>query len=287
MEKIYVTDLDGTLLNAEGRLSDYSRLMLGRLIADGANISIASARNLASIRRLMGDVDIRLPVIEINGAYLSDYKSGRHFCVNDIPGDVARGICRQCQESGCIPFVAAFDGSEDHLFYEDLNNEGMQWFLADKSEDHSERLKQRKITDEILAMNIVCFVIIGKMEVVGRLNEILLEQFGSELESYFFCNPYSPQWQWLTIHDKKAQKSTGIKELLDIKGFSYPQLTVFGDSDNDKAMMAMNRYGAVSIAVENAVEHIKAAASGICLSNQDDGVVRYIAEDFYNNSNAK
>ncbi len=281
MEKIYVTDLDGTLLGNNGRLSDYSRTMLIQLIGDGANISVASARNLASIRRLMGDVEFRLPVIEINGSYVSDYNSGCHLRINDIPSDIAWGICNLCQEHNCIPFVAAFDGKEDHLFYEALTNEGMEWFLADKSEDHSERLKQRKLTDQILDMHIVCFVVIGKVEIVRRLNDELLTRFGYELDSYFFTNPYSPQWQWLTIHDKKAQKSNGIHELLELKGFSYPQLTVFGDNDNDRAMMQMNLRGAVSVAVENAVDHIKAAASKICQSNENDGVVRYIAEDFY------
>ena len=281
MEKIYVTDLDGTLLGNDGKLSDYSRTMLRQLIGDGANISLASARNLASIRRLMCGVQFRLPVIEINGSFLSDYNTGCHLRINDIPSDIAWQICRLCEEHNCMPFVAAFDGKEDHLFYETLTNEGMEWFLADKSEDHSERLKQRKLTAEILDMHIVCFVVIGKMEVVKRLNTELREKFGYELDSYFFCNPYSPQWQWLTIHDKNAQKSNGIHELLELKGFSYQQLTVFGDNDNDKAMMEMNKLGAVSVAVENAVDQIKAAASKICQSNQNDGVVRYIAEDFY------
>ncbi len=281
MEKIYVTDLDGTLLGNEGRLSDYSRTMLRQLIGDGANISVASARNLASIRRLMGDVELQMPVIEINGSFLSDYTTGCHLRINDIPSEIAWGICRLCEEHNCIPFVAAFDGKEDHLFYETLTNEGMEWFLADKSEDHGERLKRRKLTADILDMHIVCFVVIGKVEIVRRLNNELLSRFGYELDSYFFTNPYSPQWQWLTIHDKKAQKSTGIHELLELKGFSYQQLTVFGDNDNDKAMMEMNLRGAVSVAVENAVDHIKASASKVCQSNESDGVVRYIAEDFY------
>jgi 5-amino-6-(5-phospho-D-ribitylamino)uracil phosphatase len=281
LAKIYVTDLDGTLLNSSGRLSDYSCRELNRLIGDGANITVASARNLASMRQLLGEVPFTLPVIEINGSFVSEYSSGRHLCVNDIPREICAELCRLCEKNGCVPFLAAYDGKEDHLFYETTTNEGMEWFIADKSEDHCDRLKQRKITPEILAMNIVCFVIIGTMEVVSRINDVILGRFGSELDSYFFTNPYSPQWQWLTIHDKDARKSTGIKELLDITGHSYEELVVFGDNDNDLAMMQTNELGAVSVAVENALDHIKAAASEMCLSNDEDGVVRYICRDFY------
>ena len=281
MKKIYVTDLDGTLLNSEGKLSDASCRGLKKLLDDGAQITVASARNLASIRRLLRDVPFTLPVIEINGAFVSDYVTGRHLCINDIPRDITAEVCRLCENNGCVPFLAAFDGNEDHLFYEAATNEGMEWFIADKTEDHAERLKKRKITPEILAMNIVCFVIIGDVEVVGRINDNIVERFCDELDSYFFPNPYNPQWQWLTIHDKNARKSNGIDELLRIQGISYEQLVVFGDQENDLAMMEVNKSGAVSVAVGNAIDSVKTAATKICRSNDEDGVVQYIAEDFY------
>jgi hydroxymethylpyrimidine pyrophosphatase-like HAD family hydrolase len=142
-------------------------------------------------------------------------------------------------------------------------------------------LKQSRITPEILAMNIVCFVIIGEAEVVGRISDSITYEFGDELDSYFFPNPYNPQWQWLTIHDKNARKSNGIDELLKIKGIGYERLVVFGDQINDFAMMEVNKLGAVSVAVDNAIDSIKEAATEVCLSNDNDGVVRRIAEDFY------
>lgn len=281
LEKIYVTDLDGTLLGNNGLLSDYSYHELRRLIADGANITVASARNYASIKRLMRNVPFKLPIIEINGSYVSDYATGKHLQINDIPREVNSEICRLCEENGCVPFIAAFDGKEDHLFYEAVSNQGMEWFIADKTEDHAERLKQRKVTPEILDMNIVCFVIIGEMKLINGLNQSISERFSGELDCYYFANPYNPQWQWLTIHDKDARKSIGVKELLDIEGFSSEKLVVFGDNDNDLSMMQLNSSGAVSVAVGNAIEQIKAVATQTCLTNEEDGVVRYIANDFY------
>lgn len=281
MKKIYISDLDGTLLNSSGQLSDYSHKMLNKLIADGASISLASARNVASIRQLMTGVSIKLPVIEINGAFVSDLKSGRHLCINSIPQDISEKICDLCADNGCVPFVAAFDGEKDHLFYEAITNDGMEWFVADKTEDHSNRLKRSRITPEILDMDIVCFVLIGEFGFIRDINDIITKKFGDRLDSFFFTNPYNLQWQWLTIHDKNARKSNGVKELLEMKGFTNEQLVVFGDNDNDIAMMELNKSGARSVAVENAIEQVKSIASEVCLSNDNDGVVRYICEDFY------
>ncbi len=281
MEKIYITDLDGTLLNSSGAISDFSRKGLSELISDGAHISVASARNIASIRQIVAGVPLKLPIIEINGAFVSDLQSGRHLCINSLPREISEEICNLCENNGCVPFVAAFDGEKDHLFYEAITNEGMEWFVADKTEDHSDRLKQRRITPDILDMHIVCFVLIGELDFVSMINDIILDKFGDRLDSYFFTNPYSKQWQWLTIHDKNARKSNGVKELLDMKGFSYEQLVVFGDSDNDIAMMELNKLGAVSVAVSNAIEPVKSISTHICLSNDEDGVIKYIKKDFY------
>ncbi len=283
LEKIYITDLDGTLLANDGQISEYSRSKLNELISDGAKITVASARNYASIKKLLTGVALPLPVIEVNGAFVTDFATGEHLVINSIPRPIAAEICSCCENNGCVPFVAAFDGKEDHLFYETVTNAGMEWFIADKSEDHSQRLKQRKITSQVLDMQIVCFVIIGEEDIVRDINRQITEKFSDELDSYFFANPYNPQWQWLTIHDKTASKFNAVTFIVDTLGFDYSRLVVFGDSDNDISMMRLNILRATSVAVENATEEVKTLSSEICGNNDNDGVVRYIADDFYRN----
>ena len=47
---LYISDLDGTLLNSQSQVSAASRDMLNRLIADnGINFSIATARTPATV----------------------------------------------------------------------------------------------------------------------------------------------------------------------------------------------------------------------------------------------
>ena len=92
MTTLYVSDLDGTLVRDDLTLSDESRRDLCALLAEGALITVASARSVTSIRAILGDIPFTLPIIEFNGAFLSEYRTGRHEIVNAIPATLARGV---------------------------------------------------------------------------------------------------------------------------------------------------------------------------------------------------
>ena len=49
MNTLYISDLDGTLLTNDARLSEFSRAVLRELIADGLSFSVASARSVVSM----------------------------------------------------------------------------------------------------------------------------------------------------------------------------------------------------------------------------------------------
>lgn len=80
--EVYVCDLDGTLLRSDGTLSAFSRQGLNRLLDAGIGLTVASARGTPGMRSLLAGVAIRLPVIELNGAFVSELESGRHLAGN-------------------------------------------------------------------------------------------------------------------------------------------------------------------------------------------------------------
>ncbi|MCC8022825.1 MAG: HAD family hydrolase, partial [Clostridiales bacterium] len=76
MQTIYVTDLDGTLLNSRTQLSETARKLLRELIDKGMNFTYATARSRNSAKRLLGDLTITLPVIVHNGVFVMEAASG-------------------------------------------------------------------------------------------------------------------------------------------------------------------------------------------------------------------
>ncbi|HSR93555.1 MAG TPA: HAD hydrolase family protein, partial [Solirubrobacterales bacterium] len=76
---LYVCDLDGTLLGRGAKLSEFARDGLNQLLSAGVQLTIASSRRTVAMRALLAGVELRLPVIELNGAFVSELESGRHL----------------------------------------------------------------------------------------------------------------------------------------------------------------------------------------------------------------
>ncbi len=197
--------------------------------------------------------------------------------INEIEKQTAKEIYQMVIDDDCSPIISGYDGANERLYYDKAVNEGMRWFLEDKTEGHYKRAQQLKNLDVSLDEAVVCIGVIAEYEITRDLTDKLTERFGDELEMHFFQNPYSPDWHWLTIHDKKADKSVAVEKVLQMSGFGKEQLVVFGDNLNDEKMFGMGAKKAV--AVSNSTEQIKTLADEIIGSNEDDSVVKYILAD--------
>jgi 5-amino-6-(5-phospho-D-ribitylamino)uracil phosphatase len=277
--QLYVSDLDGTLLAGNAKLSAFSRDNLKRMLEAGLNFTVASARAINEIQPVLGDLPIKLPVIAINGAYLTDYKTGKHLIVNALEKSTALAIFERIRKMNLWPFVCTFNGIEDCLYYQTLTHPAMHWYCRALAELGDIRLRETANLSGVFNETIISLAVMGDKEPVGNISEILAKEFPGQLENFYFENPYSPGYWWLTIHDKKACKSIALKELLDMTGFAREQLTVFGDHINDIQMLKL---AGIAVAVENAEESVKMAADEIIGTNDDDSVVKYLLGKFKN-----
>ena len=87
---LYITDLDGTLLNREGVLSDTSRAMIREILEAGIGFTVATARHIASVQPIFRDIPLTLPVITGGGACISNPGTGTHELVNAMEKDTAQ-----------------------------------------------------------------------------------------------------------------------------------------------------------------------------------------------------
>jgi Cof subfamily protein (haloacid dehalogenase superfamily) len=279
--QLYVSDLDGTLLDSSGKLSEFSRANLKRLLDEGLNFTVASARAISEIRPVLGDLPFKLPVIAVNGAFLTDYKTGQHLQINAMEKSIAEAIFAIIRQKNLWPFVCTFNGQEDRLYYQIIDHPATQWYyqallaLGDKGK------RLREIPNLAAALNekVISLAVMGDKESVGEISEILAREFPGQLENFYFENPYSPGYWWLTIHDKKACKSIALKELLDMTGFKRQQLTVFGDHINDICMLKLAGH---AVAVQNAEEQVKKTADQIIGPNDQDSVIKYLLDKHKN-----
>ena len=74
MKVLYVSDLDGTLLNENSSISEQSLSILNTLIKKGVAFTFATARSLHSAAKVTKGLQLKLPLIVYNGVYVLDAK---------------------------------------------------------------------------------------------------------------------------------------------------------------------------------------------------------------------
>lgn len=104
-----------------------------------------------------------------------------------------------------------------------------------------------------------------------RLVTEFLEKNDKELSQRF--NAVLSQPSIYEMLPKGVSKATALKSLTKKLGLTADQVMAIGDANNDSEML---EYAGLAIAMDNAPNHIKALASDITLSNNDDGVAAAI-----------
>ena len=277
MKNLYISDLDGTLLQDDATLSDYAKKHLQEMLDAGLPFTVASARSVIFIKSLLADLKFNLPIIEFNGAFISDLATGHHHFVNSIDSEIVEHIHQLTEAHEQKAFISAFDGERDRVYYNEMINDGMRWYLNDRLQARDERLSPIDDLTDSFDNQVVCLTIIGQGSRLEALAEAINHDFGKKVQINYMENFYSPGWHWLTVHDQRATKDQAIRRLKKLYQLEDHQLVVFGDNLNDIPMFkAADR----AYAVENGVDGIKEHATEIIGSNQEDAVVRFIERDW-------
>lgn len=272
---IFISDLDHTLINDKGKLSEFSKSEINRLIEDGILFTIASARSYSSIVQLLKGVNISLPIVEFNGAYVTDFASGEHLVVNSINKDLVSLIIEEIRIHNFEPFLSTHNGFEDKLYYELTINEGMDYYVSNRIQFNDKRLEK---VEKLLSRSIestVCVTVIGDLTRLEELKKVLSEKYQNVMEFVLMENTYSKGWYWLTIYDFHSTKDRAISQVLKMTNNTEKSLFVFGDNYNDLNMFKLTEN---TVAVSNAVPELKEKAKYIIGSNNEDSVVKFIKE---------
>ena len=275
--RIYVTDLDGTLLGEDARVSNRTRAGLVALLESGLMLTVASARSVVAMQSILAGLRLPLPVIEFNGAFISDLGTGQHLVTNALGAELAVGAYELICAAGCVPFVSSFDGESDRLHYSEIGNPGMTWYLDDRLANNDRRLSKTADLPSRLSEQVVCLTVIDRPEVVEELREALVGRFGDRLSVRTFSNEYFGGWDWLTVHDARATKDRALATLLETRDLSDAEVVAFGDSDNDVSVF---RFADRGIAVGNACAELKSLATEVIGASSEDSVIGFLEREW-------
>lgn len=267
---LYVTDLDGTLLNRRDRINPESIKVINGLVKEGMLFTYATARSLVSATVVTQGLSMDIPIIAYNGAFIIHPSTGEILSKESFAEEEADRVMEALEEYGISVLVYAYvEGVEKVSWLVSRENEGIRRYLSLRKGDR--RLRPVATREELYQGDKFYFTCIGEREELQPVYDIFSRNAG------FRCiiqqELYRPEY-FCEIMPAGATKAKAILKLKKL--WNCDRVVSFGDAVNDIPMFEISDE---CYAVENAVEELKAIATGVIGSNEEDGVAEWLKEN--------
>lgn len=276
MKTLYVSDLDGTLLQPDARLSERTVSLLNRSIAQGKLFTIATARTPATVARILAGVDMKLPAIVITGAAMWDTVTGRYSHVCHFDPDAVAELLRIYAETDTSTFMFTLEYDMIDIYHQQgallpLQKEFMEERLASPYKRFHIDPHGADTLPEDLSHTILFYTMLDDAK-ASSTYDLIKDLPG--VKAQYYHDIYGPRTGILEAFPSDATKANAVRNLADAIGAD--RIVCFGDNNNDLPMMGV---ADLAVAVDNALPEVKAAADIVIGPNTSDSVAEFINLD--------
>jgi len=249
-----VSDVDGTLVEKDKKLTEATIAAVGRLLDAGIGFTVISARPRSGIMPILDALSLDVPVAAFNGGFVFT-RDGRELFHETIHPEVARGALALAEGLAVDTWVFADD----------------RWHASTVSGTHVEHERVASNQEPIVRGEFadladradkITFVS-DEPQVLKDLHARIDRAHGGK------ATVAQSQTYYLDITALAANKGDGIGKLAEAAGVSLADTAAIGDQANDLPMLA--RAG-LAIAMGNAPDAVKAKAHHVSRANDEDGV---------------
>ncbi|WP_339226327.1 Cof-type HAD-IIB family hydrolase [Oceanobacillus sp. FSL K6-2867] len=280
--KLIASDLDGTLLNEEGVVSEENMAAVQKAIDHGIRFVVATGRSYDAANTPLKQAGITCPIISLNGAVA--YTEDKQL-IRTIPMDksVAKQVLEVCREADMYLEFFTNNGiysvSKEYFLevlvdiMKSANPNASEEEIREKAElrFQAEPVEFIQDYDEIFAIeNIEIYKILAfsldKEKLVSARAQ-LNGAAGMAITSSGDIN--------LEFNHQDAQKGIALKHLAGNMGIDMADVMALGDNWNDESML---RSAGRGVAMGNASDEIKALCDYETKANYDHGVAYAVEE---------
>lgn len=263
--KLMAVDVDGTLLNSEGILTEETKKAITACVDRGVIFTISSGRPIQGVEYLNQMLGLDLPFITYNGAMVVMGRSKEILYEQKLSSQNAKSII----ELGKKFHTTIMVWMENKLYTNELN-------------DRTNKYKEIAKVEPILIDDVDELIKNGVTKILWYDEIEKIEKYQSEVGKYLFdsVNYHTSRPMFLEFVDINASKAIAMKRLGEHYGIEQSEMIAVGDGYNDLSMID---YAGLGVAMANSVEAIKQKADFITLSNDEDGVAHVINKFILNN----
>ena len=267
--KLIASDLDGTLFDSHGRLSEENSRAISELSSLGVHFVPTSGRTLADIPDAVRNHPSVRYVIYSSGAVVFDKETGKRisFC---FPAELSRGVLEMLFSVESHISVRRF--GKTYVDRRHLNPKSFSDYNVWRV--HSDLLMDYACPIEDFCQATLSF---DNVEMISAFfkNDEDLERLRKELSADPRLNVVSACAHNLEIIFKEADKGRALAALADMLSVPMSETVAVGDSENDISMI---KAAGLGLAMENAGDVVKKQADKV-ICHCDDHAIKFIKEN--------
>jgi Cof subfamily protein (haloacid dehalogenase superfamily) len=275
-------DLDGTLLDSRGQISERNRIAIDNARERGVHVALVTGRRFRDSRPVALELGLDVPLISHNGALTKHAATLHTVSVLPLPVDAAREALQIGRKANADALL-----SDDHeglgvLVYDHIRggNTAAHKYISwarriHGQEEGANAVHQVASLEDYLDHDPIHLSFSGGCEEMDQLEEILKTELGATVK--ILGTKYLEQdFTLLDIVNATASKGAGVAAAAAELGTAREEIMAIGDNFNDLEMLLFAGTGVVMANAPLSLREI--AGLHPTASNRDDGVALAIEQ---------
>lgn len=267
-KKIIAVDLDGTLLNGESKLSDFTKDTIKQISKKGHHVIIATGRPYRMAKDFYHQLELETPMINFNGS------------LTHLPGKVwEHEKCLTVDKKYLLDIVARKEEIEADFIAGEYRKKF--YITAPDHEIADPRLfgvenfhPENQFNSDLVTKDPNCILLQTRASDKYALAEEMSRFYQYQLN----INTWGGPLNILECTPKGVHKAFALEYLLKVMNRDKQDLIAFGDEHNDTEMLSFAGKG---YAMKNANPALLSFADDqLPLTNEEEGVAHFLRERF-------
>ena len=283
MYKLVAVDLDGTLLNQYGDVTENTKRVIKNVMRKGTQVVLASGRSIDSIQNISNEIGASRYIVAGNGAVLYDIEEQKNLYENYIPIEKAKKIIDICEENSIFyniytnKKIVTKNLRYNVLYYykENLKKADRKKTnidIVDSIQDYVKNMRDENIMKIFICDETASVFnsIMKKFEEVPNVETLDVSHMSRKVIKNGTLE-FPIEYYYTEISMKNVDKWNAIEFLINKMGINKDEVIAIGDNMNDKKMIEEAGLG---ITMEGSTPAVADIANYVTADNNNEGVAK-------------